>query len=93
MMRLNVRFQEHSRRFDLQFAENRADMLANFGEFQTVTKLLGGDPYLGGYKIKPQVEAQTLQTKHKVMTDDLTVLEIPYAEVSNISGGMTATIG
>ena len=93
MMRFNMCFQERGRRIELRFAENRANVQMDFGEFQTVTKLLGGDPYMGDYKIRPLVEAQKLQTKHKVMTDDLTVLEIPYAEVTNTSGGMTATIG
>lgn len=51
------------------------------------------EKYTGSYTVKPLVSEQTLATKDKVMTDDVTVLEIPYSEVSNNEGGCTVTIG
>lgn len=36
---------------------------------------------------------QTLDTSDKVVLDDITVLEIPYTEVSNLSNGLTVIIG
>lgn len=49
--------------------------------------------YEGPYSIKPLPdEAQVLNTKNKTMTDDLTVLEIPYWETSN-TYGKTVIIG
>ena len=45
------------------------------------------------YFITPSVSEQVLSTKHKRMKDDLTVEAIPYQEVTNLSGGKTATIG
>lgn len=49
--------------------------------------------YDGPYSIKPLPdEAQVLNTKNKMMTDDLTVLEIPYWETSN-TYGKTVIIG
>lgn len=53
----------------------------------------GGDPYRGEYDVIPTFEQQTLLTANKHMMRDLTVEEIPYAEVANPSGGMTITIG
>lgn len=38
-------------------------------------------------------EAQVLETANKTVYDDITVLEIPYTEVSNVSGGFTVSIG
>lgn len=35
---------------------------------------------------------QQLLTKNKLILSNITVTEIPYAEVSNIGGGYTATI-
>ena len=52
-----------------------------------------GDPYEGEYVVTPKVNEQTLPTKQKVMLDDMTVLAIPYAEVTNNSNGKTVTIG
>lgn len=50
--------------------------------------------YDGEYVVtpKPFIE-QTLETKNKSLVDDVTVLEIPYSEVTNPQGGITANIG
>lgn len=42
--------------------------------------------YGGAYEITPAVEAQTLETANKLMTDDLTVRAVPYYQTSNITG-------
>ena len=48
--------------------------------------------YDGDYTVIPKVYEQTLETKNKSMTDNVTVEAVPYAEVSNPSGGKTANI-
>ena len=48
--------------------------------------------YTGDYTVIPKVYEQTLETKNKSMTDDVTVEAVPYSEVSNLSGGYTASI-
>jgi hypothetical protein len=53
----------------------------------------GGEEYDGAYEVTPKFVAQTLPTAEKLMTKDLTIEEIPYAEVSNNSGGKTVIIG
>ena len=47
--------------------------------------------YTGEYDVIPQTYEQYLATKNKLMTDNVTVEEIPYAEVSN-DYGKTAVI-
>lgn len=50
--------------------------------------------YAGVYEVTPLVNASTtMQTAQKYMDRDVVVREIPYQEVSNLSGGNTATIG
>ena len=51
------------------------------------------DPYTGSYVVTPSSVEQVLATKQKRMTNDVTVLEIPFSSVSNIYGGNTVTIG
>ncbi|MBR2388213.1 MAG: hypothetical protein IKB02_05980 [Clostridia bacterium] len=51
------------------------------------------DEYNGEYEITPTVEAQTLLTANKLMTKNLLIKEIPYAEVTNSTNGTTVTIG
>ena len=53
-----------------------------------------GDPYEGPYIVTPLAwQQQTLETKDKLMQDDVTVLEIPYFETTNPQGGSTIYIG
>lgn len=51
------------------------------------------EKYDGEYIVTPSVEQQTLATADKLLTDDVTVKEIPFYEVSNNSGGTTVYIG
>ena len=50
------------------------------------------DVYDGDYEVLPSVDAKELETKHKFMQDNVTVLAIPYYEVSNDQNGFTAII-
>ena len=47
----------------------------------------------GSYEIIPKIIAQNLETKGKVMKDNVNIREIPYYEVSNESLGNTVYIG
>lgn len=50
------------------------------------------DVYDGEYEVSPAIDAKELETKHKFMQDNVTVLAIPYYEVSNDQNGFTAII-
>lgn len=61
---------------------------------ETFQEVIDGEPYEGEYIITPKPnEATVLETANKRMTDNVTVLEIPYSEVDNLAGGQTITIG
>lgn len=62
---------------------------AEFGQVYEVAKDF--DPYTGVYVVIPKTFDQTLLTKRKVMTDNVLVKEIPYAETAN-TYGTTVTI-
>lgn len=50
--------------------------------------------YDGPYEVTPMANtAQILPTNNLAMQEDVIIHEIPYQEVSNLSGGKTATIG
>lgn len=51
------------------------------------------ETYDGSYEITPRVYAQSLNTDGKVMSDDVTVHEIPVTTTSNVQGGLTVLIG
>lgn len=93
MMRFNVRFHEQQMRFDTRFSCSHEGFRVGFEGFQTVAKAPDVEYYAGEYQVTPSVKAQTLPTAYKMLEENLVVLEIPYAEVSNNSGGKTATIG
>lgn len=49
--------------------------------------------YDGEYSVTPKAEEQTLPTKDKRLTEDLTINAIPYYETSNEEDGLTVFIG
>lgn len=64
----------------------------NFSMAETI-QLVHGESYDGDYTVTPKMfEGTVLPTKDKTMTDDVTVLEVPFYEVSNASGGTTVYI-
>lgn len=64
------------------------------GEFGVFTVIKDTDIpiYSGPYIVTPRAYEQVLATADKIMNDDVTVQEIPYTEVSNLSG-ITVSIG
>lgn len=55
---------------------------------------MGGTPYDGPYAVTPATyREQVLATKNRSMREDVTVGKIPVYEVSNVTGGLTLTIG
>ena len=60
----------------------------------TIPQVIEAETYDGAYEVTPKAFDETvLETEHKLMQHDVTVLEIPYYETSNLSGGYTAIIG
>ena len=54
----------------------------------------GGEAYEGDYTVTPKVTRElTLETKRKVMKDDVTVKKMPQFEVANEAGGATLILG
>lgn len=49
--------------------------------------------YIGEYDVTPKIKSQVLETRDKLMSDDVTVRAIPFYEVSNPQGGTTFIIG
>lgn len=90
---IEVNFQLKSLEFDVNFHLEDSKFRADFGKVQPLTQYVGGELYNGDYSVIPKFEAQTLKTANRVLINDVIVDEIPYAEVTNTSGGITVTIG
>lgn len=90
-MKIKVSFDELYSALTVNFAQTKCTFNADFGE---VFKVKTDDVYTGSYDVVPSVyDQQTLETKDKLLTDNITVHVVPYAEIINLSGGYTATIG
>lgn len=60
----------------------------------TSVQVGSGEEYKGPYNVEPQLEdAVVLQTKDKLMSDNVMVSKIPTYEVSNTAGGTTFILG
>ena len=58
-----------------------------------IENLVDLEYYDGPYISIPNKFAQTYPTSNKVMREDFVVDEIQYAQVTNLAGGLTTTIG
>ena len=57
--------------------ENPKPVNVQIENLQTVTKLIGGDPYVGPVDITPSDQKQVLDTNGKTMVQDIVVNPIP----------------
>lgn len=73
-----------------------AKVKENSGRISAVIGRPKGDyqKYTGDYEVTPSLsEDITLNTAHKVMSDDVTVKKVPRYDVTNEAGGVTVYIG
>lgn len=91
-MRFNAVFRQTNQRLDVHFGSTDQRLDATFENFQQVTVLEAAEVYDGDYDVTPQVTPQVLQTRQKLMREDLRVKAIPYYDVANLAGGSTVYI-
>ena len=89
-MKLRVTFRENNSKFKVKFVQTQCTFRPKFGEIITIRD---NDVYTGDYNVIPRVYEQILETKNKIMEEDVTVEVIPLSTVLNLSNGYTATIG
>lgn len=92
-MLINVQFSKSDVQMEAKFIEHDLLLDAKFESFQKVTVQDGVKPYVGAYEVTPKVDAQTIPTAKKYMTDDMRINAIPFYETSNLSNGKTIYIG
>lgn len=85
---MRVQFHSDDVSIPITWAAQDASLTANFG---AVHEIHTGDVYDGDYLVIPKTSPQLLETKDKMMLDDVTVTAIPYWETHN-PDGMTVYI-
>lgn len=89
-MKLKVSFNEIDSTISTRFIQTECTFNTGFGEVFLVKT---DEVYEGEYTVTPRVYQQVLETKDKLMLDDVTVEIIPLARTINLSNGYTVTIG
>ena len=89
-MKLKVNFNEVNSIIPIRFVQTECTFNADFGE---VILVKTEEVYEGDYNVIPRVYQQILETKDKLMLDDITVEIMPLAKTINLSNGYTVTIG
>lgn len=92
-----VRFvQETDVRFNSEFVQDtgsafEVDFVSNVAVVFHTNFIKNDLPpyYNGEYEVVPKREEQQLETKDKILSQDVVVLEVPYSETSNPAGGTT----
>ena len=91
-MKMNVTFSERTSTQNVRFGENTTPFSTSIKDVVAVTG--AKTAYDGEYSVTSSAECDiTLPTAHKILKEDIKVNKIPYAEVSNNTGGLTVTIG
>lgn len=82
---------------DIEFRESEEftfDMIEDDNIYaDIVDTFLESERYTGEYIVTPDFVQQILDTKQKLMLDDVTVKKIPVSETHNPFGGITISIG
>ena len=86
-------FEEANSVIYLTFEEDNSIIDLSFENIHEITDNSKIPKYEGSYAITPKASAQMLLTANKYLEQDVQIKKIPYAEVSNIKGGLTITIG
>lgn len=89
-MKLAVHFDEVDSELNVKFIQTECSFKIDFGE---VVLVRTDNIYEGDYEVTPRVYEQILETKDKLMLDDVTVKVIPLSKVINLQNGYTVTIG
>ena len=89
-MKLHVNFDEGNYLLKAQFVQTECTFNIDFGE---VVFIRTDDKYEGDYTVIPRVYQQMLDTKDKLMLDNVTVEIIPLSKIINPQNGYTVTIG
>ena len=89
-MKLHVSFDEVDSILEGRFIQTECTFNTDFGEVFLVKT---DEIYDGDYNVIPRVYQQVLQTKDKLMIDDVTVEVIPLSKIKNLQNGYTVTIG
>lgn len=88
-MKMRVKFNEIES-FCARFIQTECTFHPFFGEIVTIRS---DEVYDGEYNVIPRVYEQKLETKDKLMLNDVTVEVIPLARTLNVTNGYTVTIG
>jgi hypothetical protein len=93
MLHFNVVFTSKDMSFNVDMKNENKSFTFGFDNIQTVTKEAEYEYYEESYSVTPKATSQVLETKSKLMKDDLTINKIPFFETSNEQGGNTIYIG
>lgn len=92
-MNLTIAFKQNDEKLSINFKKIDERLSINFGEVYNVSDGANVSIYDGDYTVTPSANEQILETAQKKMDKNVTIIAIPYSEVTNNSGGLTVSIG
>lgn len=77
--------------YEVELEDSVYDLVVDDGseldvDLDIAIQINDADPYEGDYTVTPRVDSQTMETRGKIMSNDVTILAIPYYDTSNPYG-------
>ncbi len=86
MKKFKINLKQSSQSFTTNFKSRQENFSLKLQDYISVSTEQY-ESYGGEYVVTPQAyDNQTLETKNKIMKDDITVLKVPFFSVDNASG-------
>ena len=82
-----------SQTIEAEISNEKLSFDSKFDGAMKVVIAEANEHYKGSYEVTPAATAQIMETKNKIMDDDVIIREIPYFETGNEQGGNTVYIG
>lgn len=82
-----TKFSSLNQNFNTKFQSDGESFSTDFGSF--VDNGQNFPYYKGNYVVTPNRGDQELQTANQILKENITVIAIPFSQVSNMAGGLT----
>lgn len=93
MLNFVVKFENLNQPIKADFSATKSIFQTDFESASKIVLVDTTEHYNGDYEVTPKTIQQVMQTRNRIMDNDVIINKIPYFETGNNFGGNTVYIG